>query len=1576
MTTATAPTPPPPSKPRRWGRRLLWGLLGLVGLVLLLVVGALAYLMSPPGEARLRDFAVAQANEQLMGHLEVGGLALSPRSVMLTGVTLDDPEGERVVELGRLEVRFALLPLLGQHVRVRSVVLGEPHLTLRQDARGLNLSRAVAMKNPSPPEPEDPNAPRGKLRFTLESLRLEGGQVSLVTVSPEGNQEVRLETLDATGAASWAAATEALAAKLDATAALDKPQRGPVRLAVSAQGEEGALSGDVDFTAPGLVLQASGGMEGEKQLHAEVKRLTLEPTLGRAVLPSYPLAAPVSLAGTVGMTGDVVKVDLNAQAADGTLTAQGAVDLEKFTTDGFTARLRGLDLAKLLGGGPAATLAADLSVKGGGKSLDTLDGQLDFSMPASPIAGQQLGPVEMHVNAKQGRFTLARLQALAPGVTLTADGVATQQDVNLKGQLLADNLGTFAGTVGRLGGGEPLPLSGKGALSFNVSGPLQAPAVSLVGGFDTVAWADTAVKALTVDVRMPDVTQPLITDARIRARELSAGGRDYQNLAATLATQGRKLDLSLTTEGQENLTLALAGLVDKDNQGLTLDDLTLRYPEEGWTLKSPTHVAWGKAVEIKPALTLTSGEQLLSLGLRMEGTRLQAHTELRAFDLSRLPKAFLPPDFDVEGLLSGTVAVSGTTARPDARAQMTLRGGRYQQYDDLAFEVDARYVGDKAKGTFSASAPAFRVSSRFDVPVQALLKQRREAVDLLVTVDHLDLGPTLRMAQQPETVTGQVTGTLTLKGMANDPRLQLTLKGSELRYWGATATEAAPVIIAPGALPADMLGKPLAFELTAQSDEKDGALSASLHLDGLAEKATASLATPFTLGRLIAKTPTSTQMMNTPMRAIDAEISELPLTLLAQFGFATEAGGTLSMKTHLTGPVLSPVGELTLTAKRATVNGVVPIDGDLALTTSASAVKVKLVAKRDATLLAQLEAQVNASLEALQDQDVVGRVPFTLSAKAGPISQRELEGLASVSPKAGALARCRAGERVFAQPSDSGTPQNVIALTLRARGTLEDPQVDLTAGLQNIGVDQMGLGHASVHYTYADAKSAFEALLTSPTGGTLMARGSAKQDLSLSTLRKGMDPNRIPIEVQLDSHQFDLGFLSGSQLPMVRTLGGELIMEKFRVDGTVGSPVIKGRVEWNKGRLALEGLGDYRDVHVALRVDDQRMELTDFSAKSGGGSLQLKARGDRTPSGAYVLSGEGQMDDFPLVLDDQLFAILQLRTQFEGDISKSTQFVNVKNLSIPELHVKLPDAKRKDLQPLERPEGIVLTCAGEPLNPPKTASAEASADGATPGSATGGAGPSSATRRIRVTLNAPRNLWVQGADVNVELGLSENFYVETADTLTMNGNVLVKRGDVEVLGRRFSVQNSSQVRFTGPPAAPYINATAEYKNESAGVTVYVAVRGQGKDFTIKPTSDPPLAETDIYTLLATGRRTLKAGGSGASMNQGQVASVLGSVLAAQAKKAISAKVPLDVLSIESGDEGLAGARLEVGKYLTDKLYLGYSGRIGTPQNQSTTRRENANSVRLEYQFGPRWGVEAQYGDAQVGGADLLWSNEY
>ena len=151
------------------------------------------------------------------------------------------------------------------------------------------------------------------------------------------------------------------------------------------------------------------------------------------------------------------------------------------------------------------------------------------------------------------------------------------------------------------------------------------------------------------------------------------------------------------------------------------------------------------------------------------------------------------------------------------------------------------------------------------------------------------------------------------------------------------------------------------------------------------------------------------------------------------------------------------------------------------------------------------------------------------------------------------------------------------------------------------------------------------------------------------------------------------------------------------------------------------------------------------------------------------------------------------------------------------------------------------------------------------------------------------------------------------------------------------------------------------------------VQGEAGEIQLVPSSEPPLTESEIYTLLATGRTTLKRGSGGSEIGSAQAVSVLGSLAASQLKSAVSDKVGLDVLSIESGEEGtLHGASVEAGKYLTDELYLGYAAKAGADPN----RYENTNSFRLEYQFLPRWTLEAVYGDAKSGSADIVWTRDY
>ena len=199
------------------------------------------------------------------------------------------------------------------------------------------------------------------------------------------------------------------------------------------------------------------------------------------------------------------------------------------------------------------------------------------------------------------------------------------------------------------------------------------------------------------------------------------------------------------------------------------------------------------------------------------------------------------------------------------------------------------------------------------------------------------------------------------------------------------------------------------------------------------------------------------------------------------------------------------------------------------------------------------------------------------------------------------------------------------------------------------------------------------------------------------------------------------------------------------------------------------------------------------------------------------------------------------------------------------------------------------------------------------------------------------------------------------------------RGRLDVLGRRFDIQRNSVVRFTGPPSEPALDVTAIYTNVREQVKVSIHVEGQGKNISLIPSSEPPLSESEIYTLLATGRTSLKRGGGTSEVGSAAAVSVLGTLAANQLKGAVNSKVGLDVLSVEAGDNGsLQGATLEAGKYVTDQLYLGYAGKVGA----DPSKYENSNAFRLEYQFLPRWSLEAVYGDAKSGSADIVWSRDY
>ena len=358
--------------------------------------------------------------------------------------------------------------------------------------------------------------------------------------------------------------------------------------------------------------------------------------------------------------------------------------------------------------------------------------------------------------------------------------------------------------------------------------------------------------------------------------------------------------------------------------------------------------------------------------------------------------------------------------------------------------------------------------------------------------------------------------------------------------------------------------------------------------------------------------------------------------------------------------------------------------------------------------------------------------------------------------------------------------------------------------------------------------------------GVLERRRAGDFDVSFPAIRRGLKPTSAPFQATVTARKFDLAFLTGFNTTL-RKVAGTLDIDA-KATGTAASPQAQGKVEWKDGILGLSGFGEYQRVHLLLNASNDRVSLDDLEAHTESGTLKLTALGTRDGP-VWTLKANGEATDFPVFAEDQMVATLSLRTNLDGTARRG--HVEIDRIHIPEAHVTLPTQSRRDLQSLSRPDDIILLRNGKPVDPKRARKVLAKDRAAE--AALGGSGELQEETRatsIVLVLDAPKNLWVKGQDLNVEVGLSPDFRVEVGEETDLFGEVRVLRGRLDVLGRRFDFQKDSVVRFTGPPAEPALNVTAVYNNVKAGVKVSMHVQGEAGDVQLVPTSEPPLTESE------------------------------------------------------------------------------------------------------------------------------------
>ena len=1516
---------------------MLRGVLGLLLLVVLVVIGVLVYVQTPGGSARVLALGLRAANEAIAGKLTAGQLEIHGGHIVLHDVTLETPEGERVAHVDLLEIRAGLLPLIRKTVHLSVARIEHPELWLTADQEGMNLTRAIAARNPTPPQPSSGPLP---FTFVLDSFTLDRGAVRLVQGKGEEARRVSLGGLGLRASGRYAGPTGAFDGRLEGRASVSGLLEGPLQLSVRGAGDAKALEATVDLGLAGLVLKASGTRKGSS-LQARLERLVVPPAVGRALTPAWTPSVPVELSGEGGLEGDAARADLKGRAGSAELALQARGDVQASRVDRGHLELRHVNLAQLLADGPASDLALTADVRGGGKSLDTLTGVVDLSVPSSQVRKATVGPVELHATADRGTYDLRELRAVLPGLRVTGRGKGTAKAIQASVDAEATDLALLGRTFGSLSASRFPPLAGAGKLHLEATGPLRHPGVGAEGNFPSLRVSDTRVRALKLSVHVEDVNRVLDANAQVSAQELHLGERVLKPVDLTLLTRGRALDLHAGIGGSLPLELHLGGTSDEDRRGLQVETFTLSYPEESWTLEGPTHLRFAaNELSLEPMRLLADdATQAIRLGGWKRGNRVEASVGLQAVDLGKLPHALIPPKVQLAGRLTLDARAQGKISDPSLEATVDANDVTAGKVQHVFLKGNASWISGRAKAQLQARGLGTELSADVDLPVDALRRRRHEPVKARVTVPAFDLAQVIctavRMKLLPrgcEADKADVTGTaelsVDLSGHADAPVLQAAARTHGVKYRQLPPTD-----------------------LTVEVDGPEkGNLSVSAKGTALHGTIDVQASVGRTLARLVSDARPAETLKGAELQG-RARIAGLQLKPLREAGLLPrDVSGAVSLDADVAGTVSAPTGEVKLQAQQLQTPPMDPTE-----------VTVDLKAQK--TILAMLEAHdargglvkvtldVGASPANLQARSSFDDVPVKLDGKFGPLDLSRLP----IVVGEGRLARRLRG---------------TLEATVQGRGSLQAPTLVAEARTEQLGAGQTPLGKAEVKLDYREARGQLAAALASINGGALNVDARADLDVSFPAIRRGLKPTSAPFQATVTARKFDLAFLTGFNTTL-RKVAGTLDIDAHAT-GTAASPQAQGKVEWKDGILGLSGFGEYQRMHLLLSASNDRISLDDLEAHTESGTLKLTALGTRDGP-QWTLKANGEATDFPIFTEDQLVATLSLRTNLDGTARKG--HVEIDKIHIPEAHVTLPTQSRRDLQSLSRPDDIILLKNGKPVDPKrarKVLAKDREAEAALGGS--GALQDETRPTSIVLVLDATKNLWVKGQDLNVEVGLSPDFRVEVGEATDLFGEVRILRGRLDVLGRRFDFQKNSVVRFTGPPTEPALNVTAVYNNVKAGVKVSMHVQGQAGDIQLVPTSEPPLTESEIYTLLATGRTNLKRGSGGSEIGSAQAVSVLGSLAASQLKSAVSDKVGLDVLSVEAGDSGqlLEGASVEAGKYITDELYVGYAGKVGADPN----KYENGNAVRLEYQFLPRWSFEAVYGDAKSGSADVVWTRDY
>ena len=592
--------------------------------------------------------------------------------------------------------------------------------------------------------------------------------------------------------------------------------------------------------------------------------------------------------------------------------------------------------------------------------------------------------------------------------------------------------------------------------------------------------------------------------------------------------------------------------------------------------------------------------------------------------------------------------------------------------------------------------------------------------------------------------------------------------------------------------------------------------------------------------------------------------------------------------------------------------------------------------------------------------------------------------------------------------------------TVALSGTPSAPRLGADLGLRGGRLGDVDLTDFDIDLTVEEGRGNLSFWLTEKSGGTLALVAASPLDISFGGARTVEQRFGQPgLEGNLDGRDLPLGlitaFVDGARAPT-----GEFTASG-RVGGTLLEPHPEIRLSLDGGAVCMEPLDVcYEQIEVQLRSTLEEVLLERFRMVSrpsrlleavgkGAGKKaerqvaraekkakgKAKKRGKPARESEQSPSGNGKVRKGAKVPMGWVEATgsLRLAAEERGEISldlvaedlwlSDTQQVRLRTDAKATVRGRYPDLRlrgRVTVRELKVEMGDELRRSAFPLErDPRLLVHRSSAESALTGAVERDRVRLTDHLDLRVHVTLDTNCWIF-LDVSTLPGLGRirpDIQLTGDLDLSMNrgsvysdGEVRALRGHLTVLGKQFKVEEGI-VTFTGStPPDPNLDVTAVHRSRYGDITVVVGGRASTPELRFESTEYDD--EADILSILLFGA-PMDELRPGSSTDQGDELGILAAMGFARANQVLAklfGHSAVDMINLETNPAGPGSFGIEVGKSISDRVFLITRYRFGGVQDE-----ENVFEAQLEIQITRSLYIEMRYGDAGNGGLELFWKRK-